>query len=281
LARDGAAAASREALRELARTTARRDLAQAIHLRLQAPPAAATGLDQQANERLDEVQRIIDATPGMTAPARRFGLLRARATQFLILLNVAAFGAELWRGDTTDGDMLYALGALWPQAVVQGHEWWRLGTAMFLHAGVAHIAVNMLSLAGLGPAIEQRYGWKRFLLIYFAAGLGSMAAIVGFVQWGWVDGDLFLGASGAIMGLFGAFVVVVVQMGKGAPRRHFRGQICAVLALVILQMGFDLSHPEVSLAAHEGGLFIGVAIALVLAAIARRRGRTNRKVRIA
>lgn len=272
LVQDGEpAAAGRAALQELARTTTHRDLQRAIELRLQAQLAPAASLAGQEDAVLDEVQAAIAVAPVVQAPARRFGLLRARATQALILLNIAAFCVELWRGDTTDGDTLYALGALWPQAVTQGNEWWRVATALFLHAGIAHIALNMLSLAALGPVIEQRYGWARFLILYFAAGLGSMAAIVGFVQWGWLDADLFVGASGAIMGLFGAFGVMVLQMRKGTPKRQARGQIAAVLALVVLQMAFDLSHPEVSLAAHEGGLFIGIAIALALAFGARRR----------
>jgi rhomboid protease GluP len=271
LARGGPTAdAAREALAGLARTTHLADLAHVSELRLRTPPAPAADLDAGSNAILDEAEATLSQLPAapLAAP-RRFSLRRARATLLLILINIVVFGVEVWRGGSTDGDTLYALGAMLPDAVTQGGEWWRLGAALFLHAGAAHIGANMLALAIVGPLIEQRHGALRFLFAYFAAGLGSMASIIVFVHWGWVSQDIFVGASGAIMGLFGLYAVALWRTGRGLA--GWRQQFIALLAALGLQVAFDLSHPEVSFAAHAGGLLIGIVVALVYAAAERRR----------
>jgi len=61
----------------------------------------------------------------------------------------------------------------WPQAILAGREYYRLLSSGFLHANGAHLAMNMVSLFFLGPAIEQEYGATQFLLIYFAGIVGG------------------------------------------------------------------------------------------------------------
>src|SRR5205823_485062 len=78
---------------------------------------------------------------------------QARATQFLIILNLVMFAAEALLGGVSNGETLYRLGALFPPAVRAG-EWWRLVASLFLHFGKAHLAMNMAGLWLLAPFVE-------------------------------------------------------------------------------------------------------------------------------
>ena len=79
---------------------------------------------------------------------------------------------------------------------------WRLVTAMFLHAGLWHIAFNAYALWIFGSMVEQELGRVRFLLIYFVTGIVASAASYAFGPYYAVG----VGASGAVFGVFGAFV---------------------------------------------------------------------------
>lgn len=80
---------------------------------------------------------------------------------------------------------------------------WTFVTYLFLHAGVLHLAFNMLALYVFGPSVEQRMGGRVFLLFYLLAGIGGAA--FSFLLMQWVPVHLILGASGSIMGVAVAF----------------------------------------------------------------------------
>nr|WP_054752968.1 rhomboid family intramembrane serine protease [Piscibacillus salipiscarius] len=83
--------------------------------------------------------------------------------------------------------------------IAQG-EYWRIITSMFLHIGLIHLLMNMIALYYLGEVTEKIYGTKRFLVIYFIAGIfGSIASFA-------TNDSVSAGASGAIFGLFGALL---------------------------------------------------------------------------
>lgn len=278
LAAGGAAAdAARADLQALARTTRQTGLAHAIELRLQRPMAAPSSMNAVNTAAIDAAQDVVGAMQAMPGAAPRRGFFRrAPMTALLILVNLFMFALEMWNGDSMDAETLFKLGAMVPDAVTQDGEWWRLVAALFLHAGPAHIVANMLALAVIGAVVERRYGAARFLLAYFITGLGSMAAIMAFVDLGWVAQDLFVGASGAIMGLLGMDVVLIVQAGRGAfARREDKAQIWVVVAVIALQTTFDLSHPQVSFAAHAGGLVLGLLTALAFNSLERRAWRRS------
>lgn len=135
----------------------------------------------------------------------RIGLaLPATVTVSMVLIgaNIAAYArVALASGPkgfmSFNAETLYAYGAHFPPAVHAG-EWWRLGTAIFLHVGLWHILFNMMALAQIGPAIEEIYGRARMLFFYMLTGVVAN-----------VGSELFglhavsAGASGAIMGLCG------------------------------------------------------------------------------
>lgn len=92
---------------------------------------------------------------------------------------------------------LLELGAHYPPLEWRG-EWWRLGTAMFLHGGLMHVAFNMFALTQIGPPIEELFGRGRMLFLYMATGLIAFAPATIMHR-----NVPVIGASGAIMGLIG------------------------------------------------------------------------------
>ena len=104
-------------------------------------------------------------------------LVRTPVTRALLALIVAVFAVETVIGgpqalfNGPSGRKLFDLGALQPCAIALDGQYWRLLTAMLLHAGIWHIAVNGYGLWLLGNAIEQAYGRVRLLGIFFVSGL--------------------------------------------------------------------------------------------------------------
>ena len=88
--------------------------------------------------------------------------------------------------------------------VHQSDQYYRFFTSMFLHADVLHIASNMITLLIVGPAVEVMLGRARFLSLYLVAGLGGSVASYLFTPGAGVSA----GASGAIFGVMGAYVVL-------------------------------------------------------------------------
>jgi rhomboid protease GluP len=92
---------------------------------------------------------------------------------------------------------LVRFGGNWPPAVLVHGEWWRLGTAIFLHSGLWHVGFNLLALSMVGPAIEEIFGRGRMLCFFMLTGLlASLGSTL-------VGGGVSIGASGAVLGLIG------------------------------------------------------------------------------
>jgi len=198
----------------------------------------------------------------------RFGAARhifskqARMTQLLIVLNVMMFSAEILSGGSTDVDVLFRMGALFPPSVVMG-EWWRIGAALFLHFGPLHLLMNMLALAFLGPFLEFAFGRRRFLLLYLGAGISSMLFVCGFAS-GPTGEQLTVGASGCVMGLVGATGALMLRGWRREKARIARRRLIVVLTIIASQAVFDAIIPQVSMAGHLSGTVLGFVLALGL-----------------
>lgn len=170
-------------------------------------------------------------------------------TNVLVAINVILFGWELATGGANADH-----GQLYGPAVMVHHQWWRIVTAAFLHANITHIAFNMIALYQVGNVVEQLFGKVRFTLLYAIAMLGSGLAVITFSYTA-----VTLGASGAIFGLFGALVAVGLRLG--ARGRSLIGQ---VLPIIGLNLVFTFAIPNISAAAHVGGLITGFLAGLLL-----------------
>jgi rhomboid protease GluP len=145
-----------------------------------------------------------------------------------------------------NGLVLFLMGWKDNELILQG-QYWRFLTAMFLHGGLMHIALNGLALHVLGPQVERVYGTPRFLAIYFLAGL-----------WGGVASYAFsarpsVGASGAIFGLVGSLAVFFYT-----HRQMFgemgRSNLQSMIAFIGINILFGLSASGIDNYAHMGGL---------------------------
>ena len=178
-------------------------------------------------------------------------------TYVLIGINVAVAlggflgGASASGGGGFGGSTLLDDGSV-SRAAIANHENWRLNTAGFLHAGLAHLAFNMFALYILGTLLEPAVGRFRFGLIYFVSLLaGSFGALL------LEPNSPTVGASGAIFGLMGAAFVVMRNAGVN-PLESGLG-VWLVLNLVI-----TFAVPNISIGGHIGGLVGGTLCALFL-----------------
>ena len=187
-------------------------------------------------------------------------------TALIIVINVAAFIAELMGGDA------FVLNwSVVPTNIVAGHHWITVLTAMFLHASWSHIIGNMVFLWAFGPEIEDAMGPLRFPVFYLAGGCVAMLAQVAASPTSTVPN---LGASGAIAAVMGAFLVTY-------PRDRMRSLLVififvrvtlipAALLIVVwfliqlVNAGAVVNNAQaggVAYLAHIGGFIFGAATA--------------------
>ena len=194
----------------------------------------------------------------------------AVCTIILIAVNVAVFFILSLFGDTEDAVFMMQHGAMYSNFVIQDREYYRLFTCLFLHFGIEHLLNNMVILGALGWNLELQTGKIRFLLIYFGSGLfGNVVSLIfhGAAQ----EYTVSAGASGAIFGLMGALLWVVIANHGRLGRLSGRG----MLVMVALSLYFGLSSSGVDNYAHIGGLVCGFLLALIL--YRKRSGRDGFK----
>lgn len=155
---------------------------------------------------------------------------------------------------------VFTLG-LHPPAVTSG-EWWRLVTATFLHGSLLHLGFNLLALWLLGTQIEKFLGSKNFLILYFASAIGGSLASYYFSP----PATFSIGASGAVFGLMGAFVVIGKKMQADVS------QVLVFLAINIV-LGFTISG--IDWRAHLGGLITGIVVTKLLLTPFGRKNKSN------
>jgi len=177
-------------------------------------------------------------------------------TFIIIGINIFMFAISvILSGSIMDIDInvLVALGAKYNVAI-QGGQWFRLITCMFLHGGLIHIAANMYSLYCIGPLVESVYGRYKFIAIYIATGI--ISSLFSF----WFSDAISIGASGAIFGLLGVVLVFAITERKRLGKSFLRN----IASIVALNLFIGLSVKGIDNYAHLGGLLSGALIATVL-----------------
>jgi membrane associated rhomboid family serine protease len=132
--------------------------------------------------------------------------------------------------------------------VYESRQYYRFFTSMFLHLNFLHVASNMVSLLIVGPAVEVMLGKSRFLALYLIAGLSGSVASYMFTP----ANSVSAGASGAIFGVMGAYVVLA----------HNRRQALApVVALIVFNLVIGFTG-TIDWRDHLGGLVVGVLLTM-------------------
>ena len=176
-----------------------------------------------------------------------------RVSVALIIANSGVFLAE------TANPAVAGRGEMLGVAVASG-EWWRLLTSAFLHANVLHLVLNMYALYLFGPVAERALGPVRFVLTYVTVALAGSV----FVYWFAHPQQGTVGASGAIFGLFGLVLVLMIKVGQ---------DVRTLIVLLLINGIFSL-QPGISWQAHLGGFLAGLVLG-ALFAYAPRAGRTT------
>lgn len=176
------------------------------------------------------------------------------ATSVILDLNIAVFVGMALSGVhiiSPNGLELLEWGANRRSEVVSG-EWWRLLTSMFLHGGIMHLFLNIYGLVIAAMFLEPVLGRKNYFILYVLSGLaGSLASI-----W-WYESVISVGASGAIFGLYGAILALLLT--NSALKKGNRFMLPMIGLYVIINLLFGLTG-GIDNAAHIGGLLSGAGL---------------------
>ena len=128
------------------------------------------------------------------------------------------------------------------------NEWYRLITVALTHAGLLHLGFNMYSLMVLGNPLEAAFGPRKLLIVFFVSLLTGSLASAYFASLY----EASVGASGAIFGLFGAFVIVGKRIGA---------DIRSIVVIIGINFFIGFAMGGVDWRAHLGGLIGGLVAA--------------------
>lgn len=174
-------------------------------------------------------------------------------TYALIIIMVLIFIIMSLDGGTTNSYNLVRFGAQFNPYIMAG-EYWRLITPMFLHIGFTHLFLNLFTIYLIGPYVEKIFGHLRFIIIFLLSGIvGNLASFA-------FSDSVSAGASTAIFGLFGVFIML---------SENFQNSIINNMArnfglLIVLNLVSDLFMPQVNIVGHIGGLIGGILASYIV-----------------
>ena len=177
----------------------------------------------------------------------------------LILLH---FALVIWRIEVyPHGEWLLREGGLLAGGTSQ--EPWRLATSLFLHVDMRHAFWNGISMLVFAVPLLAYLGYLRTVLIYLGAGIGGGLAALAAAA----PGTLIVGSSGAVAGLFGAWVVVRLRAARHAAiswRARVRAAGVGLLVLPTLLNPMTPTGQPISVSSHLGGLATGMLVGALL-----------------
>lgn len=185
---------------------------------------------------------------------------KAPVTFVLLAIITAVFAYEWWSGALTSDQGLYDIGAIirWDEMAFRG-EYWRILTAMFLHASVLHWAANSWALFQLGSLFETMFGSARFALTYFVTGLFASICSSMFMH----PNSVGVGASGAILGILGAFFFSIKRSPLWRNEPWTRRLLSQLLFWAGVNIVLGVVVKNIDNVAHIGGLVSGTLLGLM------------------
>jgi membrane associated rhomboid family serine protease len=190
-------------------------------------------------------------------------------TSWIIFVNVLVYFAVLIL-QVFIGDKVYNYVALYPSYILSGKYLWTLLTHMFMHGGVFHLFVNMFVLYSLGGFCEKVIGRKRFLWFYLSSGIFAgllsvfLSGFYGYGFWEKIFGSpnmYMVGASGAIFGIAGLFVILLPKVRFSIiflPFFSLPGYIMIPFVLVLTWLASFAANLPIGNVAHLGGFVVGI-----------------------
>jgi membrane associated rhomboid family serine protease len=196
-------------------------------------------------------------------------------TYALIALNILFFFVELSGGDAFIGKWAFV-----PRRFLAnpGGDFLTLFTSMFMHAGWVHLGGNMLYLWIFGDNVEDRFGHLQFTIFYLLCGLAATFAQMAFSMGSNVPN---LGASGAIAGVLGAYILMFPQQQVKVLIGRVVTPVSALIVIggwIVLQFFSGVASIAqtadtggVAYMAHIGGFIAGFVLTFVFRGSSTRR----------
>lgn len=191
--------------------------------------------------------------------ARRFSLrgFPVVTTLFVILQVLLYFGLAGAR-QAVDLDPLIFSGAKVRSNILELGETWRLITANLLHHDRLHLFFNMFFLLNVGGTVEAAYRRQDYVLLLVVSGLSTTVIST------WFGSLPSVGASGMVLGLFGAVSVFGYKYADVLPRRYKNYFLFAVLPYALFVLYVGLFTADTDNWGHLGGLLGGSFVAVAL-----------------
>ncbi len=177
-----------------------------------------------------------------------------------ISIGLLAVNVVIFLFTSTIGTWVYEKGAMITEVVLRDGEFYRLFSAMFLHADIQHLVNNMIMLALVGAIVENYTGHAFYFFMYMLAGLfGNMISMAYEIKNNlrWVS----VGASGAIMGIVG-FVVVWIIINRKTFIKN-RNMIVRLVLLFVMVIQACFFQKGANTAAHLGGFLTGFVLGII------------------
>ena len=175
-------------------------------------------------------------------------------TYTLIILNIVMYIVMTLFGGTENIANLVRFGAKYSPYIING-QYWRLITPMFIHIGLQHLLINMITLYFFFFLLENIFGKTRFLIIYLVSGIcGNIASFA------FNFSSISAGASTALFGMFGSFLMLGESFRRNPYLQTMSRQF---FLLVILNIFFGMFGNS-DLTGHLGGLVSGFLLGYVV-----------------
>lgn len=169
-------------------------------------------------------------------------------------------------------DLLYELGMLDVYSVLAENEYGRILWSMFLHSGMSHLFNNMMILFFLGSMIEKEVGHIWYAVLYFLSGIGgNVLSLLARALHG--DPTSSLGASGAVFGLDGVLLAMVLFSG----RKMENVTPARVMLMIAYSLYSGFTGQNIDNVAHVGGLLTGFLAASAMCLLRRLRDKETLK----
>ena len=220
----------------------------------------------EAHARQQQQQQAAEAGP-MPTPYVTYALFGINALIWLIMVGL---GVDY---ENPNPARLLAWGGNLGVVTTNG-QWWRLLTAMFLHAGILHLGFNLYFMWIVGRACEQVFTPVPYAVVYVLSGL--LASLVSCV---FHPASVSVGASGALFGIFGAFVGFTIRRRASLPEAFVTSVRRNALFLIGINVVLGLRIEGIDLAAHIGGLVAGLGMGYLISKLAERSVKDAREAK--
>ncbi len=182
-----------------------------------------------------------------------------RITVALVAINIIVHIVLSILGNTEDVYFMLQHGAMYPPNLLENGEYWRLLTATFMHFGFLHILNNMVILAVSGQILEEAMGHIKYLILYLLSGIfGMLVSYLQMLHSG--EYSVAAGASGAIFGIIGALLWIVIRHKGRYESLTGRG----LLFMIVICLYYGVVTAGVDNYGHIGGLVGGFLLGILL-----------------